>query len=84
MLFSRKANEKAISSDTLQNGGNDQTKPQGLEADISTVQLTEVTYFSLFRYATRYELLGLAISSLFAIAGGAVLPCLTVRDLPPV
>ena len=37
-----------------------------------------VTYRTLYRYATRNDLLIIAISSICAIAGGAVMPLMTV------
>jgi hypothetical protein len=41
-------------------------------------QTTPVSYFTLFRYASKLELFGLFVSAGFAIAGGAALPLLTV------
>lgn len=38
----------------------------------------KVTYFSLYRYATRNDLLIIALSAFCAIAGGAVLPLMTI------
>lgn len=38
----------------------------------------KVTYVTLYRYATKYDLLILVISSLCAIIGGAVMPLMTV------
>ena len=40
----------------------------------------KVTYWTLFRYATRNDMIIIAISSLCAIAGGAVMPLMTVID----
>ncbi len=39
----------------------------------------KVTYATLFRYATRNDIIILVISSICAIAGGAVMPLMTVR-----
>ncbi|KAF2086861.1 ABC transporter-like protein [Saccharata proteae CBS 121410] len=39
---------------------------------------TNVTYFTLYRYATTFDLVVIAISSICAIGAGAVLPLLTV------
>lgn len=38
-----------------------------------------VTYRTLYRYATRNDMIIVAISALMAIAGGAVMPLMTVR-----
>ena len=40
---------------------------------------SKITYLSLFRYATTYDVIGFVLSSIFAVAAGAILPCLTVR-----
>ena len=40
---------------------------------------TKVTFFKLWRYASRWDLIIVAISALCAIIGGAVLPLMTVR-----
>ena len=45
------------------------------QLDIPTVK---VTYFMLYRYATRNDLIIVAISGLMAIAGGAVMPLMTI------
>lgn len=39
-----------------------------------------VTYWTLFRYATKSDLAIIFISAICAIAGGAALPLMTVRD----
>lgn len=39
-----------------------------------------VTYWTLFRYATKLDLVIIFISAICAIAGGAALPLMTVRD----
>lgn len=39
-----------------------------------------VTYWTLFRYATKLDLAVIFISAICAIAGGAALPLMTVRD----
>lgn len=39
-----------------------------------------VTYWTLFRYATKLDLAIICISAICAIAGGAALPLMTVRD----
>lgn len=39
-----------------------------------------VTYWTLFRYATKLDLAIIFISAICAIAGGAALPLMTVRD----
>lgn len=39
-----------------------------------------VTYWTLFRYATKLDLAIIFISTICAIAGGAALPLMTVRD----
>lgn len=39
-----------------------------------------VTYWTLFRYATKLDLVIIFISAICAIAGGALLPLMTVRD----
>ncbi len=39
----------------------------------------KVNYFSVFRYATRVDLLIIVVSTICAIAGGAALPLMTVR-----
>lgn len=41
----------------------------------------KVTYKTLYRYATRNDLIIIVISSLCAIAGGAVMPLMTVSAL---
>lgn len=52
------------------------------EAEIIRRQLdmpkVELSYFSLFRFATRNDLLIMALSSVAAIIGGAVMPLMTV------
>lgn len=40
----------------------------------------KVTYWTVFRYATRNDLIIIAISSFCAIAGGAIMPLMTVTD----
>lgn len=40
-----------------------------------------VTFKTLYRYATRNDLIIIAVSSICAIAGGAVLPLMTVSNL---
>ena len=42
------------------------------------VQPTNANYFTLFRYATRWDLIIMFISSVCAIAAGAVLPLMTI------
>ena len=42
----------------------------------------KVTFKTLYRYATRNDCIIIAISSLCAIAGGAVMPLMTVSTLP--
>lgn len=39
----------------------------------------KVTFITLFRYATRFDLLVIFISAMAAIIGGAILPLMTVR-----
>ena len=55
------------------------------ERDIVKRQLAipevKVTFKTLFRYATTNDLIIIAISSLCAIAGGAVMPLMTVSTL---
>lgn len=48
------------------------------QLDIPTVA---INYIKLYRYATRVDLIIIAISSLCAIIGGAVLPLMTVSIL---
>ena len=54
------------------------------EKDIIKKQLdipsVKVTYQTLFRYATRNDLIIIYISSLCAIVGGAIMPLMTVSD----
>lgn len=54
------------------------------EMDIVKRQLhipdVSVTYWTLFRYATKLDLTIIFISAICAIAGGAALPLMTVRD----
>lgn len=40
-----------------------------------------VTYRTLYRYATRNDMIIVAISAICAIAGGAVMPLMTVRKI---
>ena len=51
------------------------------QVDIPPVK---VTYFTLFRYATRMDLIIIAISVFTSIAAGAVMPLMTVRHFFPV
>ena len=47
------------------------------------IPAVKVTYWTLFRYATRNDIIILVISTFCAIAGGAVMPLMTVsRPLP--
>ncbi|KAI9676610.1 MAG: GTPase-activating protein [Trizodia sp. TS-e1964] len=46
------------------------------------VPSVNVNYFTLFRYATRNDLIIVFVSAICAIVGGAILPLMTVR-LPP-
>ena len=50
------------------------------QLDIPTVK---VTYKTLFRYSTKNDLIIIIISSICAIAGGAVMPLMTVRGPLP-
>ena len=55
------------------------------ERDIVKRQLdipeVKVTYKTLYRYATRYDLIIIAISAICSIAGGAVMPLMTVSTV---
>lgn len=44
------------------------------------IPVVSVTYWTLFRYATKLDLVIIFISAICAIAGGASLPLMTVRD----
>ena len=48
-----------------------------IKRQIDTPEI-KITYFTIFRYAKRTDLLILLISTLCAIAGGAALPLMTV------
>ena len=48
------------------------------QLDIPSVK---VTYWTLFRYATRNDIIILVVSTICAIAGGAVMPLMTVSRL---
>lgn len=45
------------------------------------IPITKVTFTTLYRYATRNDLIIVAISAICSIAGGAVMPLMTVRAL---
>ena len=49
-----------------------------LQRQVQTPEV-QVGFFSLYRYATSYDLAVLAVSSICAMVGGAVLPLVTVR-----
>jgi ATP-binding cassette subfamily B (MDR/TAP) protein 1 len=56
------------------------------EKDIIDKQLTAPTvtvgYFSLFRYATRKDIVVMVVALAASIAAGAVMPLMTVSNLP--
>jgi hypothetical protein len=72
--------EKSTLPETIEQDLKSNEISQILEDQIS-IQSTAVSYWTLFRYASRIELLGLILSSCFSIAGGAALPLLTVNLL---
>lgn len=49
------------------------------QLDVPTVK---VTYLTLYRYATTWDKVIIAISAICAFAGGAILPLMTVRHVP--
>lgn len=51
---------------------------QVLQRQVDTPEV-QVGFFSLYRYASNYDLVVLAVSSICAMVGGAVLPLVTVR-----
>ena len=51
---------------------------QVLQRQVDTPEV-QVGFFSLYRYASSYDLVVLAISSICAMVGGAILPLVTVR-----
>jgi hypothetical protein len=79
MPFPPKTTEKVLSLSAPLKGGDSQTKLPSSDTDDVLVPTSKFTYFSLFRYATPYDVIGLVLSSIFAMVGGAILPCLTVR-----
>ena len=42
----------------------------------------KASYFMLYRYATRIDLLIIIVSTIFAITSGAIFPLMTVSALP--
>ena len=79
MPFHRKATEKTVNSDPSPKESDSKIELSQAAGPDNEVSTSDVTYLSLFRYGTRLDILGLVISSIFAIAGGAILPTLTVR-----
>jgi len=59
--------------------GHDLTKEeQGILAKQLDLPRVEASYWMLYRYATKSDLLIIAISAFFAIVSGVVLPLMTV------
>lgn len=58
------------------------------EKGIIDLQVTAPTltvgYFSLFRYASRKDVIIMVVATIASIAAGAVMPLMTVRNLSPI
>jgi hypothetical protein len=77
MAFSRRSQGEATTNPTQQSA---ESKMSITDSGSSELRASppDITYWSIFRFATIQDLMGLIISSGFAIAGGAILPTLTV------
>lgn len=57
----------------------DQRRQEEILNEQQNIPNTQVGFFHLYRDATRLELSILAVSAVLAIAGGAILPIMTVQ-----